>query len=830
MGATAAAPVSGINRRRGNISSMFYIYWYDTSYPNGQYSGYQDMLPSNIYGIPYKIGNKHIQAARFLNTSLSCTKYIVIITGMKKKMLIKEIHNSASVSRIYIIKPFAEKTQRWSDAYSKVTVYKTFPQLVNELKQILNPLTPLNEIKIDMKTAIEYMAHPNPITMLQQTVCALQDEKQQQDDQLLYKTLYCLTLQSMYNKYTSSDLSKIPQQDALNCALCFRDSKPQKISKSNDKSSYLTLLKFAIRLDQYPFIVSGLSIPEVWEVMQLDAGETNQIIKISELLNKINPDLPLRFIDSLLITEFHKNILEYLNISITTKYGYKWKSLYYLAMCLADLDFCVKYFIQNILDIAELSAREAIHSEFAATLSQASVSSDIRISIFNDILERTNEPKPEEKQLCLTQPELGYAKKSCNVNDVLIFDINTHENHDVLMPIIPLLKSHDFSVKVYKLAQDFYTDIEAHAQLQNKIVFAVVAAGFPRLEYEKLLNAFIRESITPILIIYAPDAINKEISKAMFKNKWIITTVYAETFENIVSYISQSEIDIGKEMIYFSKIYANFSQTLAKFNESDTSCQLSVENSGEFDMGFEILNEINKEVFSGLVEELSLGNKLIGSLHYYMWKEFKEAHQEKVYWENYASLFAICNKQMNILDVNFGKNILRAYTLQTTPPFYKMLNDAFRGGNPAKISKYRGFYVILHDLIKKGILKYHTGNVYRGTYFNPAVLKSLKVGQKVFSTCFTSTSKAESVARAFARKAKRNVLLEIELHPRGFSNVDIHIENVSRYPEEQEVLLLPFTSFEIMSFSEEESLTVISLKEVLQEFDIANLKGIDYEN
>eukprot|EP00831_Metopus_contortus_P022118 TRINITY_DN20043_c0_g1_i1.p1 TRINITY_DN20043_c0_g1~~TRINITY_DN20043_c0_g1_i1.p1 ORF type:complete len:239 (-),score=44.82 TRINITY_DN20043_c0_g1_i1:128-844(-) len=176
------------------------------------------------------------------------------------------------------------------------------------------------------------------------------------------------------------------------------------------------------------------------------------------------------------------------------------------------------------------------------------------------------------------------------------------------------------------------------------------------------------------------------------------------------------------------------------------------------------------------------------------------------------------------------RNILKAYTLQTKPAFYKMLNDAFRSGNPEKIEKYRSFYIMLHDLVKKNILLQHVGSVFRGTYFNKTLMESIRPGAKFISTCFTSTSKSEKVAYEFAMKTKRNVLLEIELNRFAFSNVDIHNEAVSAYPEEQEVLLLPFCHFEVKGIYSDGRLFYVTLVENIPDFMPATIKGVEYLN
>ncbi len=830
MGASASASVRASQMaesggRPSNLATMYYVYWFDTAYPNGEYSGYQDMLPESIFGIPYKIGTKLTPAIRFLNTSYACTKYIVVVTGKKKKQLVREINGSPSVMKIYIIKPFAEKLAKWVSGFDKVQVFRDFKPLVKELVQLLNPLDPIKETVVDMKSAIEYIAHANPVTMMQQTVSALEDEKAQEDDQLMYKTVYSLTLQLILNKYNSKEIDW--QKNALSVFLSQGDSGMSGDSRKNF-GLYLKLLRLAIRLDQYPLIFAGLTIPQVRGLLAAQRESRRELLICMEA---VDPAKPLKNIIPDVVKRLHSALIQIVAQQITAKSGTHWTKLYFSGMLLADMDFCMKLFFQQMLDCADEAFKEQIHSEFAVTLSQASLASDIRVSAFNDLVEKSKPPTPEERKLCLRDGEATLAAEACGMADVVVFDINSSTHTNLFVPLVPQL-ARTKKCHTYKLVHDFATDFEAQAELRHKILYAVIPAGLPRLEFERMLDVFVAQSITPILIIYLPKAMEREVSKAMFRNKWIITTVYAETFGDIVDYVNDSEVNISKEMMYFSKTYSNFSKTMASYNNGAAAPerQLSPGDGVEQDAAFEVLTEINSGIFSQLVEELSLGTKLIGSLHYYMWTMYKAQHQETIYWKDYAPLFGITPKSMNILDVNFGKNVLRAYTLQSPPPFYKILNDAFRSGDPEKIAKFRGFFVILHDLIKKAILKHHTGTVYRGTYFNPSVLDTLKPGLRVFSTCFTSTSKSLSVAQAFARKTKRNVLLEIELHPRGCSNVDIHSEGVSRYPEEQEVLLLPFTSLEIHSMTQEENWTTISLKEVLPEVEVVNLKGIDYSN
>eukprot|EP00826_Nyctotherus_ovalis_P003154 TRINITY_DN10639_c0_g1_i4.p1 TRINITY_DN10639_c0_g1~~TRINITY_DN10639_c0_g1_i4.p1 ORF type:complete len:863 (-),score=194.43 TRINITY_DN10639_c0_g1_i4:27-2615(-) len=816
ISASALAAISlGVDRELNKILNLYYIYWFDSAYPNGEYSGYQDMLRQYIHGIPYKTENDATAAIRFLNTSLACTRYIAVVTGLKKKRVVTEIVNSPAVQYIYILKSVPAKVKKWSSIYKKVKVYRTFAEMLPEIRKIVHPFESVNKVKVDTKNSIEYLAHPNPVTMAQQTVDALRDEKAQQDDQLIYKTLYSLTLKYIIDWHTSENL--IRQNDLAH----YFEKMKLSYSLEHICEDYINLLKFSIKVDQCPLIVSGITIDEIRQLLN---DQPFIFARLPEILHGIEPDADLSRANRKQLKELHTVLVSAIASELSERAGRAWTRLYFPAMCLGDVDFCLKMFMQSVLNAGKEMFEDLTHDKFAPTLSQASIASDVRVISFNEVIEKTKEKlKKEGAEPCMMdRKEIEVALDNCAIRNVLVFDFNTTKHKDLFAPLISKIKR---KCRVYKLVQDFYTDFEGHAELRNKTVYAVIPSDFPKGDYEQLLNIFVRESITPLLVIYVPDSQCQAISKAMFKNKWIITTMYTESFDSILDYMNDVEVDIVKDMEYYGMLYDDFGKTLASVGSGGEE-----KGTGEGETDFEVLSTVNKSVFSGLVEELSLGTKLMGSLHYYMWKQYRELESADVYWKAYAPLFGVIPKKNNILDINFGKNLLRAYTLQDKPPFYKMLNEVFRRGNSAQISKYRAFYVTLHDLAKKGILKHYCGTVFRGTYFNELVLQSLKRGQTIFSSCFTSTSKSPVVAADFARKTGRNVMLEIELHPRGSSNIDIHEEKMSIYPEEQEVLLLPFTKFEVMSVGTEGKLTTVKMVEMLQQVEAATIKGIDYHN
>ena len=61
-----------------------------------------------------------------------------------------------------------------------------------------------------------------------------------------------------------------------------------------------------------------------------------------------------------------------------------------------------------------------------------------------------------------------------------------------------------------------------------------------------------------------------------------------------------------------------------------------------------------------------------------------------------------------------------------------------------------------------------------------------------------SSSKKLSVAKKFLIADKKNILLHTKV--KEGNNIDIHLEKLSQFPSEEEILLLPFCVFEVKSF------------------------------
>ena len=168
------------------------------------------------------------------------------------------------------------------------------------------------------------------------------------------------------------------------------------------------------------------------------------------------------------------------------------------------------------------------------------------------------------------------------------------------------------------------------------------------------------------------------------------------------------------------------------------------------------------------------------------------------YYGNYFGADNLVEQQTSL--VAMIKMIIYDNTLQEEnhKSFYEFLNNDLKSGNPHKISRYLQPIKVIHDLIQNNFLKSYSGEVYRASYFKPELIAKIKKGEKMFNAALWSSSKKLSEAKKFLKKG-RNVLIHAKII-KG-NNIDIHLENLSKYPDEEEVLILPFCNFEIKSFS-----------------------------
>ena len=104
----------------------------------------------------------------------------------------------------------------------------------------------------------------------------------------------------------------------------------------------------------------------------------------------------------------------------------------------------------------------------------------------------------------------------------------------------------------------------------------------------------------------------------------------------------------------------------------------------------------------------------------------------------------------------------------------------------------------IYNLLKTNCLKSFNGDVYRATYFKEELIKEIKPGKKMLNASLWSSSKNINIARKFLFDYNKNILLHTKV--KEGNNIDLHLEKLSQFPSEEEVLFLPYCYFEVKSF------------------------------
>ena len=189
----------------------------------------------------------------------------------------------------------------------------------------------------------------------------------------------------------------------------------------------------------------------------------------------------------------------------------------------------------------------------------------------------------------------------------------------------------------------------------------------------------------------------------------------------------------------------------------------------------------------------------------------------KKYFQNeeIKKLFEQIKSIMNIPIKLLSKYYCRLYTINSN--FYQDINKELREN---KKENYLIYIKMLYEGIKLKSLPLSSNNVlYRGSKISKNEIQKIKdyLGKKidglpgaiVFSKSFLPFSKDKEQAQEFLKDKNKNenlckVLYTIEKDEIIDFNLATHsdIEQISKYPEEKEVLFFPFSSFEIKEIKE----------------------------
>ena len=469
-----------------------------------------------------------------------------------------------------------------------------------------------------------------------------------------------------------------------------------------------------------------------------------------------------------------------------------------------DIDFCLTLFIYNIFRYCNYPLLKEIFGN---------ISKDKRIyNYINYLLHYQKDNKTDESE---QEKKLNDAIK---YNDTIV--IGDKMFHDFISKIKLPCKNKYF-IKENEIL-NFFKDVKKIKNKYKICKYMIIMNEKNGINFLETIRYISNTFVLKIIIILYIENKNIQIDKNILQeflfpiiltyNEKDILDYYIDHFERLkeknIKYIERNE--------FLEKAYGMD----IKFHKIDT-----IKMYKEEDNGWDMKKDIDSNIFNMVKVETVFGNFRTDIFIRKMYRLYQENNCLDLfinYYGNYFGVDYVVEESANILISS--KLFLYAYTLEESngKSFYSLINNDFRSGNPEKICRYLPYIKVIFDLIKGEALKSYSGDTYRATYFKKELIDAIKPGKKMLNASFWSSSKKLSVAKKFLFNLNysKNILLHV--NAKKGSNVDIHLENLSQYPNEEEVLFLPFCNFEIKSFEK--------VKEKGHEYHILELIYCEDEN
>ena len=396
--------------------------------------------------------------------------------------------------------------------------------------------------------------------------------------------------------------------------------------------------------------------------------------------------------------------------------------------------------------------------------------------------------------------QLKEYRKAITYNDTIV--LGNKNFHDIIkkinLPVKPIYYLND---------NEFYTFFLNIQKIDNKyniskyIIIMDEKNGkefFETIRY--ISNVF---GLSLISIIYIQNK-NFKINKNILQNPFIqIILTYSEKdilnfYEDNIFRIKETIINTLDENERLIQSKPQLKIIFPKLN--------GVKLFKEEDHGWDMVKDFQSNIFDLVSIHRIFGSINIGTFIKDMYLVYKENNCLDLFIKYYGNYFSGDYLiESNTSSIAVVKKFLYAYTLEEKnkeKSFYILINNDLRSGNPEKIGRYLPIFSQIYTLIKKNYLASYSGEVYRATFFSNELIKEIKPGKKLLNASLWSSSKKLSVAKKFLFKYKKNVLLHTNI--KKGNNVDIHLEKLSAYPKEEEILFLPYCVFEIKKFKKME--------------------------
>ena len=482
-----------------------------------------------------------------------------------------------------------------------------------------------------------------------------------------------------------------------------------------------------------------------------------------------------------------------------------------------DIGFCIQFFYDSLCKF--LYGERFLGFDY---------SHDIRLFYFAQrCMSLLSQPK-------FPQDLLNLATESVRIKDTIILGKNQFRNHIISLNI-PSQRIHELDDN---MVDSFFKKLYKE-NIKYKITkyFVICEEKNEKIYLEKFKSLSSKYGFAYLFLVYIK---NKQISDMRIDLKAFNSVIYIFNDFELLEYFKDNNERLKPYLEKF--LPENDEPTVDKLNDLikfvykdievfKSNCEdgwelFEHENNTHFSININIIN------FYGFVEQVL--DSIIQS--------YKEHNSLEIFFKYYANYFCMALQPELIVNMTaYAKMFLYAYTLEEKDPhknLYCILNDDLRSSNPSKINRHFDIIKLIGGLIKIKELKSYTGKVYRASYFKDELIKNIKIGLTITNSAFWSSTKKESVALKFLKKSNYKnglIIAEGDLN----NNVDIHLEEISRYRKEEEVLFLPFCKFKIKSFEKvnENNLSYYKLvlekdsdSSIIEPFNKYDIDSLNFEN
>ena len=330
--------------------------------------------------------------------------------------------------------------------------------------------------------------------------------------------------------------------------------------------------------------------------------------------------------------------------------------------------------------------------------------------------------------------------------------------------------------------------------------YIVVSGRLAEEYYNEYVKITEKYNIIAASIVYCYKQKYHE-TKPYFKDKFLNSGGITCDFEYVANYILNDECN-----------WANIHQTYQKYipeqtNYGDIFMYMNTNN--EYELALPIL--IGKTINSSLIEKGEI-------------KKFQElllSRYNNSYTQKDIQLIKPSgNKNMDIPLHILSKFFVKFYTSESLDGnnFYKKLNLDLTNN---KFDEYHPFIFLMYDSLNKGYLKSYNKKLYRGGKILKSEFDKIIANKNIcsnkneklfyFSKNFLSFSKSEKVAKkpTFFNNQNYGNTITVEFIIENCKNekyfiTNIDISSFSNFEDEEEVLILPLTCFEVVKIGEEE--------------------------